>query len=685
MAKNYTITFKSLRSGTVYTVNIGGGTGTAVPLQPGAQPFTTEEDENEDQFAPVRTQSGYLRIVDNGKDANGAAFDWKDLIPATDTSRPVTLTHVSGASTITDWVGFMQAQDFGSILYGNPQEREFPVQCVLSVICGTDINYQQKEIQNFAYLLKQIVDTIPSAQRPTEIKVQGNTDAQQWLLKRIDWQNFVEEDNNSTLSARFDMMECLEDMCTFWGWTARTCGQTLYLTRSDDASAPSWLTLNYEQLTTMAGGTAAGSTGGSFVTIPLSGDIFANTNNDDTVQRGASKAVVKADGNAGSSDMDFAPDTLLEQMKDLGTQTAEQYDDKYVVYTNDMMSFSLPFYTGTARANYGSFNIANIKQSLWDEGTETPVIMIKKSFSSANAEAYASMETVYHHCFSDGYIMLKGYTYRKTNKYQDVDDQQTSAGIKAGNKTMVVRLGIGADRSSAKWWGGRQWSDTMTTFTVTIGNSDNIFRTKVAATGSNYFINANIKVASGLAGKVFLDFLGSNDLDDIDGQKSFEISDFSFTFYRNEFYATPNANGGSILGGVRSGQTIKRKDMREYKSANNNNNSRDEFNADCIYASDNDMSFGYGVLLNSDNTYFKGYNYGGLGLLTYPEQHLANRVAAFWATSKRRIRTELRSDTISNPEPKPNNKVSLDGTIGHPIAISHQWRDDITILTILEQ
>ena len=259
MAKNYTLTFKSLRAGTVYTLNIGGGTGTAVPLKPGAQPFTTEEDENDDQFTPVRTQSGYLRIIDDGKDANDNAFDWKDLIPATDTSRPVTLTHVSGGATVIDWVGFMQAQDFGSILYGNPQEREFPVQCVLSVICGTDINYDQKEIQNFAYLLKQIVDAIPAAQRPTQIMVQGNTDAQQWLLKRIDWQNFVEEDGNDTLSARFDMMECLEDMCTFWGWTARTCGQIMYLTRSDDASAPSWLTLTYEQLSTMAGGTAAGA------------------------------------------------------------------------------------------------------------------------------------------------------------------------------------------------------------------------------------------------------------------------------------------------------------------------------------------------------------------------------------------------------------------------------------------
>ena len=71
MAKNYSITFKSLRAGTVYTLNIGGGSGAAVPLKGGAQPFVTQEDDSDDQFAPIRTQSGYIRIIDDARDANG--------------------------------------------------------------------------------------------------------------------------------------------------------------------------------------------------------------------------------------------------------------------------------------------------------------------------------------------------------------------------------------------------------------------------------------------------------------------------------------------------------------------------------------------------------------------------------------------------------------------------------------
>ena len=190
MAIHWQIPFKSLLKGTDYTVNIYDSTysGEPIILKGGAQPFTTQEDDNDDMFTPIRTQSGYLRIVDDGKDANGnplsASDDWKSMVPSIDTDRPVTLTESNGAVV---WQGFMQAQNFSGVLYGNPQEREFPVQCVLTVTQGTDINYEQKNIQNFAYLLKQIIDSIPSDFRPTNFLLQGGAHAQEWLLKKMDW------------------------------------------------------------------------------------------------------------------------------------------------------------------------------------------------------------------------------------------------------------------------------------------------------------------------------------------------------------------------------------------------------------------------------------------------------------------------------------------------------------------
>jgi hypothetical protein len=77
MAIHWQVKFKSLRAGTDYTVNIydAAYSGNPIPLKGGAEPFITQEDDDEDMFLPIRTQSGYIRIVDDGKDANGNSFN----------------------------------------------------------------------------------------------------------------------------------------------------------------------------------------------------------------------------------------------------------------------------------------------------------------------------------------------------------------------------------------------------------------------------------------------------------------------------------------------------------------------------------------------------------------------------------------------------------------------------------
>ena len=231
-AIHWKIKFRVMNSNQLLTVNIwkDGTLPSGYPLTlTGAQaPFSTQEDDNEDLFQPIRTQSGYLRIVDDGTALNSSnasvSFNWKDLLPSTDTDRPVTLTDANGNIL---WQGFMQAQNFSGSLYGGTQVREFPVQCCLTVTQGKDINYSQTQIQNFAYLLKQIVDSIPNGFRPANFIIQGGTDARMWLMKKIDWQNFVSEDADGNPTAVYKCYQCLEDMCGFWGWTARTQGDTM--------------------------------------------------------------------------------------------------------------------------------------------------------------------------------------------------------------------------------------------------------------------------------------------------------------------------------------------------------------------------------------------------------------------------------------------------------------------------
>lgn len=674
---DYTITFMPLRAASgaqPYVLSIGSGSGN-VPLKGGSQPFTTQESDDEDMFTPIRTQTGYFRIVDDGKDANGDDFDWKSLIPATDTSMPVTLTR--GGTVV--WQGFMQAQDFGSLLYGNPQEREFPVQCVLSVLGGSDINYTQMAIQNFAYLLKQIVDAIPSACRPTEFYIQGGAEAQEWLLKRIDWQNFVSEDADG-LTARYTMYQCLEDMCRFWGWTARTKGTTMYLTCADDSNQTTWLKLTYAelgQLATYTSGTIPGDPSYTFETEALTGDIFASVNNDEYVQRGVKKATVSADGNPAEDEIINAFPSSVENIMAHNGYYYEQYGTVSIIYTNDLDSFGASYLSGSCQSASASFNIANISglNSANDE-TVVDVIRIKQSYASGSS--FALLSTKYHHVFPGSGVYrfgrrptgltLKGIAYVKGQKLEDYN----KLGI--GNKTMYIRLGIGTDITHAKWFNGLDsWTSTANAFKVTLGNqTKEIFTKHTSSQGhqrTTYKIVIPLPTTDILHGRVFVEFLGSDDMpQEGSNPRAFDIADFSLE------YVTSN-EGWTILG-------VPTKDgSATYKSSNGSNMS-DEWDTDCIYASQNNLARGYGLLMNADYSYLSKMTFAGSATAKHPEQHLADRVTNFWQTSRRRLAVELRRDLIADITPR--HKVTIGGMTGYPIAISHEWRDDVTQLTILQ-
>jgi hypothetical protein len=79
-------------------------------------------------------------------------------------------------------------------------------------------------------------------------------------------------------------------------------------------------------------------------------------------------------------------------------------------------------------------------------------------------------------------------------------------------------------------------------------------------------------------------------------------------------------------------------------------------------------------------------SYGGSN--QRPEQHLADRVTTYWSASKRRMKTELRSSVLVSStlirDLSPQHKLTLDGTTCYPISINQEWRDDITIFTLLQ-
>lgn len=708
MAKNYKIQFVSLRAGTTYVLNIGGGSGTAVQLSGAMEPFVTNEDTNDDMFQPIRTQSGSIRILDNQRDYGGTLIDatnpddwWKDLLPSTDSSRPVTLK--SGNTTV--WMGFMQSQTFSGELYGGTQERDFPVLCPLGVLAGEDVDYNAG-LQNFAYILKSVCDTIDvksggtlsggvitvnGAVHITDVYVQGGSDARNWLMTKIDFQNFAQENGNGVVSAKYSLYSVLEDMCRFWGWTARICGTVLYLTAADDSAEQVYLSLTRAQLNTLAGGTSAGNASVTIPTMTISDTsalpIFSDTDQTDYKVQGPHKAVVKADCNEHDTIVKFAPKDIEEWMGN--SYSWVQGGDDLVGYFTTPTKQGTNIGTSTLKVSTGSYGGMSRRQIYQSTDTESPMVG-DMLMSLANRPNYNSpiiqLQTLRPMSFGGGSISLGGTLWRGAEPIQH--DRNLYV--------IRMRLGIGMTRETAKWWYMTKeissqsaaitcgWSTTVNDFNVPMqGNTlkGTGLLLNVAAVIDVHFVYSYpaipVPANQNLYGYVFIDIIGGHDYSNGNDFDNFEIANFSIDYSRDS-YDIP-----SSLNVVRPRELKTERVTSQEYSSTNSNDSKDEWNANCIFASDNNMEYGYGLLLDANGNIISTVNYGGTP--QHPEQHLANRVATYWNTAKRMLDLNVMANHIGAVT--PHTKVTLSTESGQtfiPLAISHNWHDDVVKLTLIQ-
>ena len=683
-ARHYIIPFKSLRGGTSYRLCIWDQTGAEqVELIPAAEPFVTQEDDDEDAFAFIRTQTGSIRVVDTG-DVN-----WRSIMPSNDLDKPVTLEVMNSPV----WVGYLQSESYGGELYGNPQEREFAVQCPLSVLRAVQVTTEETELHNFAYILKYIIDSLPSytntANDPVvnRVIVQGGTYARQWLLNLVDWQNFINQSEDDGDTAKYNLYEILEDICRFWGWTARILQRTLYLTRNDDSQNSGLLTLTYSQLESLANGsTSAGSTSSRPSAVSVSSGSLVSTDNDDFQLRGPSKATVKSDCNAESTVVKFAPKAVREELGDTWTWVqGEEFMTGYFT-TPNVRSFgqssSSPAYNvmrGTSAdvaLGAGYFCRRQIFSSSEADKADKVDMICTNGYSFSSPLASISIERWRN--YSGGSLSMKGSLYAGEKMFQPSDSFTCC---------MFVRIGIGSDRNNAKWYslqhddGGTitsRWQDNPDVVAMPVSGSQLQGFTAVKIY-DNFLFNTwgqfqSIPLDENLSGKLFIDFMGMNYGPVSPVLIEVQIGDFEVEYSRDVTFI-PSTTGEKRARVM----TEERKSSREYVSESDGQ-THDEWNADCIYASDNNMEYGYGLLqLPAGGFMEKAPYYTGN---EYPEKHLANRVVAYWQQAKRKLSLEVTQESAAVVTPV--TPVSVDGTQCQVLSIAHNWCDDVVTLGLLQ-
>ena len=441
MAIHWQVRFKTLRGGKVLTASVYDNTysGNPIPLKGGAEPFVTEEDNDDDPFKAIRQHTGSLRIVDDGYAADGVtAFNWRDLQPRSDHDRPIILRDEDDNIL---WQGFLQPQNFSGTLYQKTQEREFPVQCALSILGSQYPTTTDAGIVNFAYLLNYISTTISTQSSSlvafTEFVIQGGGDARRWLLKKFQWSNLLSSDSEQNVTAQYDLLTCLEDLCNYWGWQVRTEGTRLYLMCQDDDDEQRTITFTPSQLASMAAGSWSGGTEDDdpFVRQDLTGEIFASNDNDDMFMSGPSKVIVKADCNEQSTIVTFAPPTVQKQMDEAGSYTwVRGEDDNTGYYSTPLItSFDSNVLAGTAVAGNGGFCRRQYYSSTDQDNPTKLDMIVVNSWDHTQNTPTIQLQTKHMMSFSNGTLKIGGEVYLAEKKWEDDDN----------NDFIVANIGIG--------------------------------------------------------------------------------------------------------------------------------------------------------------------------------------------------------------------------------------------------
>ena len=217
-----------------------GYTGSPVQLEPGDQPFVTNEDSSDDFFAPIRPQTGTLQVCTAMP--NGGTLKLEDILPANNIASPLRLINITDASNpVIEWQGFLSCEAYSQNYTEIPENLSIPVISVLEAMDSVQLNQTRNEgLQVIRGSLFYILDEIRrQCDTAMSFFTHVNYSATDWRIfnKAIDNtvffnKNEYNNENSTTyIVSGISAKEALQRLCTFMGWTAREQGTELYLER----------------------------------------------------------------------------------------------------------------------------------------------------------------------------------------------------------------------------------------------------------------------------------------------------------------------------------------------------------------------------------------------------------------------------------------------------------------------
>jgi len=695
-----------------YSLLIDGG-GTAITG--GASQFETVEDADADMFMPVRCQSGTFRFITEEDDAD-ARSKWEGMIPLDALSKPVKL--MQGSTVV--WQGYILPQVFqNDYPYIGTQEHEMPVQCPLSVLDSLDIDpdpngsapiVNSHPTITFAELLQTYIFGRLTGTTFQYYYVQGTTAVvAARLAVKVMWQNFLETDSNGRLTCKYTCKQVLEEFCKFFGYTCRVCGQDVYFTQ------PTGNSLGFARYTTLTGTGTAIQRG----TFTITDAMFADTEDNEAIHPGVGKATVRSDINELDNLIEIPYDELYDRYNaglPAGTQqdpriiirSVDWYshnvynlirqpdtDGGHLIYDNDNVSIDVYMQTkpgvGDDAGNqkrYGRFFVYD-DTDVGDDITTQQIPESKGQFS------WRKCIEVFHSHVS-GTPSSSTPSFKITSKqvfvisdgmlYINFKCHEVSAWL-VGNENVetypkaMCSLKIGSNT----YWNGSAWvqSNSLVTFDLSF-TSDGAKTNRPSYRQAYGGDIVNVPQYDGYGAKVDGTMRGNIEFSVID-VSSFATIDWegSQVAYINGFLPLLDFEIGFVRGVIEDTQ------HRGNEYSVKGGAFRDEVNVDLIWASDvpygpsgyqRRMPAGLGYILDgNDKPKQNVLSMNGSSVVA--EEMVAGLIATYGQSTHRVVQMNLRSFLLGTVTPQAVSYGLESGMF--PLAISHNWREDITTLTLI--
>ena len=644
MAIHWQITFKSLRAGTVYTVNIYdvNYSGTPVQLTGAAEPFVTEEDDNEDAFVPIRGQSGHIRFIQES-----AAID---ICPVNATDMPVVLLDGDGNRR---WLGFVNGQRQGLPFGAPPYATAIPVYSVLACAAGIPIatNDGWVSIQS---LLAQVAAYVP-----------GGIDV---ISPDVYWGNYLDTifaiqknwEENSMVS------DALEDFAKYLGLSMIESDGKIWL-RNTNYNSYCAIHIPADPMS------YSSFSGFGNKTIPMS--ILTSDNNEQSLSRAYRKVVGDFKTNAyGEGEAMFEMPNMLSTM-----QVAWVAEYQSILYTQWWGSCGFTSPTGFRQYNNG-VQVSNVLNVTWGyhsynsggsmvykTSMDEEVFYLVSSYNLNSSEVRTPgpllgfdagqffLPAGEHATFvmniqADMYKFMPSSTQGQLVATEELTEGVINVRVKLGNKYLSSTWAPVSGKYAYSW--------AIVESTAAIAFKDGKIDPDKSGVGGKLELRVELPYSASNAETfdVSIDFMdfATSELTDVCA----EIHSVNVSIERDKTF---------VVG------TVPTTDKSNTFIVENNNNYPDTYNIDCNLTTRRGLQYGTGIAYDKNTkTYYANI----------PDSDNTTTKANFFARPRKTLKLDIDASQLALT---PLDTISIASGTYMQLSASRNWRDDNINVTIIDK